>query len=177
MRITVYLGSNPGNDPRLKEAVEELGAWIGKQGHTLVYGGARSGLMRALADSVIHTGGRVIGVMPRFFIDEGRAYDRLTELIVTKDMSSRKAKMIALGDAFLAFAGGFGTLEEITEVMSKVVLGHLDAPCMLFDLDGYYTGLKTQLLHAVETGLASEEALSRIRFVKTLGEIKAILAD
>ena len=177
MRITVYLGSNPGNDPRLTEAVRELGAWIGKSGHTLVYGGARFGLMRALADSVLQAGGRVIGVMPRFFVDEGRAHDKLTELIVTEDMSSRKAAMIALGDAFLAFAGGFGTLEEITEVLSKVALGQLDAPCMLYDLDGYYTGLKTQLLHAVETGLASEATLSRIRFVKTLDEIKAILAE
>lgn len=177
MRITVYLGSNPGNDPGLLTAVEALGAWIGKSGHTLVYGGARSGLMRALADSVLQAGGRVIGVMPRFFVDEGRAYERLTELIVTEDMSERKAKMIALGDAFLAFPGGFGTLEEIAEVMSKVVLKHLDAPCILYDLDGYYTGLKTQLSHAVETGLASKEALEKIRFVKTLDEIRELLAE
>ena len=175
MHITVYLGSNPGNDPRLAAAVRALGAWIGKSGHTLVYGGAGLGLMNELANSVLLSGGRVIGVMLQFFVDANRAHDGLTELIVTADMSERKAKMIALGDAFLAFPGGFGTLEEIAEVMSKVVLGHLSAPCILYDLDGYYTGLKTQLLHAVETGLASEQALSRIRFVRSLEEIQAIL--
>lgn len=176
MNITVYLGSNPGNDPRFPTAVQALGAWIGKSGHTLVYGGAGLGLMNELANSVLQNGGRVIGVMPKFFVDEGRAHGSLSELIVTNDMSERKAKMIALGDAFLAFPGGFGTLEEIAEVMSKVVLGHVDAPCILYDLNGYYSGLKEQLLHAVETGLAAKETLSRIRFVQTLDEIKAILA-
>ena len=118
MNITVYLGANEGNDPFFKEAVRELGAWIGTNGNTLVYGGSKSGLM---------AGGKVIGVEPQFFIDAGFVYDEITELITTKDMSERKAKMIELGDAFIAFPGGTGTLEEITEVMSKVSLKHLDA--------------------------------------------------
>ena len=177
MNITVYLGSSPGNDPRFSAAVRELGAWIGNSGHTLVYGGAGLGLMKELADSTLQNGGRVIGVMPQFFVDADRAHDALSELIVTADMSARKAKMIALGDAFIAFPGGFGTLEEIAEVMSKVVLGQLAAPCILYDLDGYYKGLREQLSHAVETGLASKEALSRIRFVQSLDGIKAILAE
>ena len=177
MNITVYLGSSPGNDPKLAAAARALGAWIGANGHTLVYGGAGLGLMNELADSVLHSGGRVIGVMPRFFVEAGRAHENLSELIVTADMSARRAKMIALGEAFLAFPGGFGTLEEIAEVMSKVVLGHLHAPCILYDLDGYYTGLYSQLRHAVDTGLASEEALSKIRFVKSLDEIAAMLQN
>lgn len=175
MNITVYLGANEGNDPFFKEAVRELGAWIGTNGNTLVYGGSKSGLMGELAESVLQAGGKVIGVEPQFFIDAGFVYDEITELITTKDMSERKAKMIELGDAFIAFPGGTGTLEEITEVMSKVSLGHLDAPCILYDLDGYYAGLKALLAHMVEMGLSSPERQSGIYFVKDLDEIKSIL--
>lgn len=175
MNITVYLGANEGNDPFFKEAVRELGAWIGTNGNTLVYGGSKSGLMGELAESVLQAGGKVIGVEPQFFIDAGFVYDEITELITTKDMSERKAKMIELGDAFIAFPGGTGTLEEITEVMSKVSLGHLDAPCILYDLDGYYAGLKALLAHMVEMGLSSPERQSGIYFAKELDEIKSIL--
>ena len=93
--------------------------------------------MGELAQSVLAAGGKVIGVEPQFFMDEGLQYDGLTELIVTRDMAQRKAEMIRRGDAFIAFPGGTGTLEEIAEVMSKVSLGQLDAPCILYDLNGY----------------------------------------
>lgn len=127
MNITVYLGANAGNDPALAEAVRELGSWIGANGHRLVYGGSRSGLMGQLAQSALDAGGTVTGVEPQFFVQQELQHDGLTELIVTKDMTERKTKMIELGDAFIAFPGGTGTLEEIAEVMSKVSLGQLDA--------------------------------------------------
>ena len=157
------------------EAVRELGSWIGANGHRLVYGGSRSGLMGRLAHSVLTAGGEVTGVEPQFFIDSEVQYDGLTRLIVTQDMTERKTRMIELGDAFIAFPGGTGTLEEIAEVMSKVSLGHLDAPCILYDLDGYYAGLKALLAHMVEMGLSSPERQSGIYFVKNLDEIKSIL--
>ena len=175
MNITVYLGANPGNDPALREAVRALGRWIGESGNALVYGGSKSGLMGELAQSVLDAGGDVTGVEPQFFIDECLQCDGLTELIVTKDMSERKAKMIELGDAFIAFPGGTGTLEEITEVMSKVSLRHLDAPCILYDLDDYYAGLKALLAHMVETGLSSPARQKGICFAKNLDEIKSLL--
>ena len=155
--------------------MRELGTWIGANGHTLVYGGSRCGLMGQLAESVLLAGGKVIGVEPQFFVDAGFVYDAITELIVTKDMSDRKAKMIALGDAFIAFPGGSGTLEEISEVMSKVALRHLDAPCILYDLNGYYEGLRMLLDHMVEMGLSTPEKLSGVRFAKDLSEIVSIL--
>ena len=175
MNITVYLGANEGNDPFLKEAVRELGAWIGTNGNTLVYGGSKSGLMGELAESVLQAGGKVIGVEPQFFIDAGFVYDEITELITTKDMSERKAKMIELGDVFIAFPGGTGTLEEITEVMSKVSLKHLDAPCILYNLNGYYDSLKQLLEHMIEIDLSSEEKQEGIYFVENLEEIQRIL--
>ena len=175
MNITVYLGSNEGTSETLKIAVTELGRWIGENHHTLIYGGSKCGLMGDLAQSVLLSGGPVIGVEPQFFIDMGFDYDAITKLIVTKDMSERKAKMIELGDAFIAFPGGTGTLEEIAEVMSKVVLGHLDAPCIIYNLDGYYDSLKELLCHMVRMGLASEEKLEGIKFAKDLDEIRQIL--
>jgi uncharacterized protein (TIGR00730 family) len=175
MNITVYLGALEGNDPSLKEAAKELGSWIGSSGNALVYGGSRSGLMGELAQSVMTAGGRATGVEPQFFMDLAAQYDGLTELIVTKDMSERKAKMIELGDAFIAFPGGTGTLEEIAEVMSKVSLGQLDAPCILYNLNGYYDSLKSQLVHMIEMGLSTEKRQEGIFFAGNLAEIKNIL--
>ena len=157
MNITVYLGANEGSDPALKQAVEELGRWIGESGNALVYGGSRSGLMGLeFMTGRDLTGTLKLGSLPA----------------VTAE---RKTRMIELGDAFIAFPGGTGTLEEIAEVMSKVSLGHLDAPCILYDLDGYYAGLKALLAHMVEMGLSSPERQSGIYFVKNLDEIKSIL--
>ena len=175
MRITVYLGASPGKDPRLGDAVRALGTWIGERGHSLVYGGSRSGLMGLLAESVLAAGGTVTGVEPRFFVEAGLVYDDITELIVTETMAERKGKMIELGDAFLAFPGGTGTLEEIAEVMSLTALGHLEAPCILYDLGGYYTGLRTQLRRMIDTGLSTPERQKHIFFAESLEEIREIL--
>ena len=175
MNITVYLGANEGNDPSLRKAVQELGTWIGASGNALVYGGSKTGLMGEIAKSVLDAGGNVTGVEPQFFMDEGFQYDGLTELIVTKDMSERKKKMIELGDAFIAFPGGTGTLEEIAEVLSKVSLKHLSAPCILYNLDGYYNDLKALLHRMIEKGLSSEERQAGIYFAENLDEIKRIL--
>lgn len=175
MNITVYLGANEENDSSLKEAVRELGTWIGKSGNNLVYGGSESGLMGEIAKSVLAAGGEATGVEPQFFIDKGFEYGGLTRLIVTKDMSERKAKMIELGDAFIAFPGGTGTLEEISEIMSKVSLNQLDASCILYNLDGYYNSLKELLNHMIEKGLSSEERQKGIYFADTLEDIVKIL--
>ena len=145
MNITVYLGASVGNDPAFLSAVQELGNWIGANGHALVYGGSKSGLMGALADSV------------------------------TSDMAERKAKMIELGDAFIAFPGGTGTLEEIAEVMSAVSLGHLSAPCILYNLDGYYNDLKALLGHMIDKGLSSPRRQHGIYFADDLREIVSII--
>lgn len=175
MNITVYLGANEGNDPSLKEAVRELGKWIGESGNALVYGGSKTGLMGEIAKSVLNAGGKVTGVEPQFFIDEGFQYDGLTDLIVTKDMAERKTKMIELGDAFIAFPGGTGTLEEIAEVMSQVSLKQLEAPCILYNLNGYYNSLKDLLAHMIRKGLSTEDRQRGIYFADNLSQIKEII--
>ncbi|MBQ6216538.1 MAG: TIGR00730 family Rossman fold protein [Erysipelotrichaceae bacterium] len=177
MNITVYLGANKGNDPKLASEVQRLGTWIGENGHDLVYGGSLNGLMGILAKAVKDSGGKVTGVEPQFFIDAGFLYEDIDELIITEDMSERKKKMIELGDAFIAFPGGTGTLEEIAEVMAKVSLRHLDAPCILYDLDDYYEGLRMQLEKMKEKGLSTKERQSGIFFANDLEEIEAILKE
>ena len=175
MNITVYLGAFEGNDPALADEVKKLGTWIGERGHSLIYGGSKSGLMGVIAESVLEAGGDVTGVEPQFFVDAELQYDEITKLIVTENMEERKTKMIELGDAFIAFPGGTGTLEEISEVMSKVSLKQLDAPCILYNLNGYYNGLNELLEHMIKMGLSSEKRQEGIYFVENIEQIKEIL--
>ncbi|WP_337485947.1 TIGR00730 family Rossman fold protein [Phascolarctobacterium succinatutens] len=175
MNITVYLASSTGNDPKFESAVKELGTWIGVSGNTLVYGGSKTGLMGELAQSVLQAGGKVIGVEPHFFIDEEYQYDGLTQLIVTKDMAERKTKMIELGDAFIAFPGGVGTLEEISEIMSKISLGQLQAPCIYYNLEGYYDDVKHFLQEMILKGFSSAEKQQGVYFAESLEKIKELL--
>lgn len=177
MNITVYLGAFQGNDPLLGDAVRELGTWIGESGNSLVYGGSKSGLMGEIAKSVLSAGGKVTGVEPEFFIEKNLQYEALTNIIITKDIPQRKKKMIELRDAFIAFPGGTGTLEEITEVMSMVSLKRINAPCILYNLNGYYNGLKTLLNHMIEMGLSTENRQQGIYFAENLSQIKELLAQ
>ena len=175
MNVTVYLGANEGNDPALAAAVRELGTWIGTSDNNLVYGGSKSGLMGKLADAVLAAGGEVTGVEPQMFMDREFQHEGITRLIVTPDIPERRAKMIELGDAFVAFPGGTGTLEEIAEVMSMSCLGRLDAPCVLLNLSGYYDGLKALLGTMVEKGLSTPERQRRIHFVDGVAELAGLL--
>ena len=170
MNITVYLGASLGNDPALPQAVQQLGRWIGESGNALVYGGSKSGLVGLLADSVLAAGGRVTGVEPKCFLDAELQHEGLTELIVTEDIPARKTKMIELGDAFIAFPGGTGTLEEITEVISKLSLGQLDAPCILYDQP-----LHQLLQQMITMGLSTPARQRNIAFAADLAQIRAIL--
>lgn len=177
MNITVYLGASEGKDPCLAVAARELGTWIGESGNTLIYGGSKSGLMGVLSESVLLAGGKVIGVEPKAFVDACLQQEGLTQLIVTDNMSQRKAKMIELGDAFIAFPGGTGTLEEISEVMSMVSLNYLHSPCILYNLNGYYDSLKALLARMVEAGLSTPKRLEGISFAESLNEIKRLIVN
>lgn len=175
MNITVYLGANKGNDPALKQAVQELGTWIGESGNDLVYGGSKVGLMGVIAESVLRAGGKVTGVEPQFFMEKELQYDAVTHLIVTETMAERKTKMIELGDVFVAMPGGTGTLEEISEVMSLLALDRLEAPCILYNLHGYYDSLQQLLDRMIAADLSSEYRQRNIYFVKNLDELQKVL--
>lgn len=177
MNIVVYLGSNEGKKPIYKEKVRELGGWIAREGHTLIYGGSRSGLMGQLAQGAQAEKGKVIGVEPEFFIRQGVVQLDLSELIVTGTMAERKQKMIELGEAFLAFPGGIGTLEEISEVMTLSFLGKLFGPMIFYNVEGFYDRLKEELDYMVEEGFLLKENLDKVHFVRELKEIQEILRE
>ena len=175
MNITVYLGAHEGNDPSYRKAVEELGAWIAGNGNRLVYGGSDEGLMAVIADTVLAHGGEVTGIEAQMFADQGVAHKGLTELVIVPDITERRTRMIELGDVFIAFPGGTGTLEEISEIMSKVSLKQLAAPCILYNLNGYYDHLKALLAHMIDMGLSTPERQEGIYFAEMLDDIRAIL--
>ena len=175
MDITVYLGADGGNDPAFARAVRELGAWIGRTGNRLVYGGSKAGLMGELAAAALGAGGEVTGVEPQFFIDSDAQLPGLTQLIVTDDIPERRRKMIELGEAFIAFPGGTGTLDEISEIISLVCLDRLSAPCILYNLNGYYDHLRALLDHMIENGLSTAERQRGIYFARNLDEIAELL--
>lgn len=175
MNITVYLGSAMGSRDLYRQEAVRLGTWIGMSGHRLIYGGSRIGLMGVLAEAVLQAGGEVIGVEPGFFVDSCLQHDGITQLIVTETMAERKTRMIALGDAYIAFPGGTGTLEEIAEVISQVRLGRNAKPCILYNLRGYYDPLRRMLERMVSEEFLDTESLGRISFAGSVEEIASLL--
>ncbi len=145
MNIAVYCGSGTGTDPEFAKIAREVGEWIAAEGHSLIYGGSSIGLMGIVSAAVMKGGGQAIGVEPRFFLEAGVEQHDLTELVVVETMSERKAKMIDMADAFIALPGGVGTLEEISEIMSRLRLGLSNAPCVLLNANGYYDDLRSML--------------------------------
>lgn len=177
MNITVYLGSARGSDPKYAREVIKLGTWIGENGNRLIYGGSRIGLMGELAEAVLQAGGKVVGVEPSFFVTSCLQHDGIDELIVTETMAERKAAMIEMGDVYIAFPGGTGTLEEISEVMSQIRLGHNDKTCIIFNLDGYYDPLRIMLDSMVREGFLDHDSRRRFLFVQDVDEIDGIVGQ
>ncbi|MDO5598122.1 MULTISPECIES: TIGR00730 family Rossman fold protein [Acidaminococcus] len=177
MNITVYLGANPGNRDCYARYAYELGRWIGLHGHTLVYGGSRTGLMGKLADGALEAKGRVIGVEPRFFVERELQHEGISELIVTETMGQRKEKMLELGEVFLAFPGGVGTLEEISEVMSREKMGLLSKPFAFLDFEGYYQPLKVLLKTMADEGFVWKEWADKVPFLPDVQAIEKFILD
>ena len=139
--IAVYCGSSAGTNPNYVAQAQALGAAMVAQGLTLVYGGGRVGLMGTIADAVLAHGGQVIGVIPDFLDDKELAHLGCTELHVVKTMHERKLMMADRADGFVAMPGGYGTLEELFEVLTWGQLGLHQKPVALLNVDGYYDHL------------------------------------
>ncbi|WP_447554257.1 LOG family protein [Vreelandella sp. EE22] len=154
-RICVYLGSREGKSPAFMQAARQLGETLAERGHTLVYGGARIGLMGALANAALEAGGEVIGVMPTHLVEREQAHFGLSELIRVANMHERKATMAANADAFIALPGGIGTFEELFEIWTWGYLGLHEKPLALLDTQGFYAPLLAFLDNTVEHGFLS----------------------
>ena len=176
MNITVYLGSRLPDDKALVRAARELGAWIGLNRHRLIYGGSAVGLMGVLADAVLAGGGEVIGVEPGFFVRDALQHEGITQLIVIETMQERKKIMLEIGDVYIAFPGGTGTLEEIAEAISQTKLGLSDKKSILFNLDGYYDPLIEMIERMTEEEFLFREERRGLFFARTVEEIADIIS-
>ena len=150
--VAVYCGSNPGNHTDYAEAARSLAQSLAKQNITLIYGGAKVGLMGIVADEVLAKGGKAIGILPKHLEEIGVAHPKLDELHLVEDMHERKAKMASLADAFIALPGGIGTLEEIIEVWTWSKMGLHNKPCGFLNTRGYYNHLQSFIDHMISEG-------------------------
>lgn len=147
--VCVFCGSSPGGDPAYMAAARAMGGLIAARGLRLVYGGAKVGLMGAVADGALAAGGEVIGVLPQALTDKEIAHTGLSRLEIVASMHERKARMAELSDAFVALPGGAGTLEEIFEIWTWGQLGFHAKPAAFLNVRGYYDGLRAFVDHAV----------------------------
>jgi len=150
--LCIYCGSSMGHDPRFASAAEELGGCLAREGTTLVYGGAKVGIMGAVADAALAKGGRVVGVIPRGLVEKEVAHPGLSECHVVESMHERKALMAELSEGFIALPGGLGTLEELFEVWTWAQLGLHAKPLGLLNVAAYYDKLLAFLDHATAEG-------------------------
>ncbi|MEK0429504.1 MAG: hypothetical protein RL001_2031 [Pseudomonadota bacterium] len=155
--VCVYCGASSGHDPLYAEAARALGREMAQQQLALVYGGGHVGLMGIIADTVLEAGGEVTGVIPKALMDTEVGHDRLTRLLVVKDMHERKALMAEQANGFIAMPGGIGTLEELFEAMTWAQLGFHEKPVGLLNVNGFYDKLLAFLSQLEQEGFLRAE--------------------
>ncbi|MBX3230799.1 MAG: TIGR00730 family Rossman fold protein [Labilithrix sp.] len=155
--VCVFCGSRPGNDPDHATAARSLGRALARREITLVYGGAKVGLMGEVADAVLAEGGRVVGIIPKSLVSKEIAHDGLAELYLTESMAERKTRMIELSDAFLALPGGFGTYDELFETITLAQIGLHEKPNAVLNTKGFFDPFIALFRHTIAQGFAAEE--------------------
>ncbi|MBU1008546.1 MAG: TIGR00730 family Rossman fold protein [Bacteroidetes bacterium] len=156
-QICVFCGSSMGYNSRYREAAEQLGRLLAESRIGLVYGGAGVGLMKALADSVMQHGGQVTGVMPVALVEKEVAHPGIPTLHIVADMAERKSMMVSLSDGFIAMPGGFGTLDELSEILTFNQLRINESPLGLLNTGGYFEHLLRFFNHGVAEGFIRGE--------------------
>jgi uncharacterized protein (TIGR00730 family) len=151
-KICVFCGSQPGSDAVYRQAATAMGRLMAEQGIALVFGAGMTGIMGVLADAVLAGKGEAIGVIPDSMNVPKVVHEAITQTIVTPDMHTRKAKMVAMSDGFMALPGGYGTLDELFEVLTLSQLGYAPKPIGILNVADYYTPLVAFIDHAIEAG-------------------------
>jgi uncharacterized protein (TIGR00730 family) len=169
-RVAVYCGSADGRDPSFLADARALGAALANAGLGMVYGGARVGLMGAAADAALAGGAEVIGVLPEILSGSEIAHGSLTRLEVVKTMHARKARMVHLADAFVILPGGYGTLDELMEIVTWKQLRLHAKPCVLINTAGYWDGLLGFLDTTVASGFLKPENRRLLEVARDPGE-------
>ena len=155
--IAVFCGASSGNNPVYVAASQAFGRLLAEQNISLVFGGGKVGLMGAVADAVLRAGGQAIGVIPRNLVEREVAHPGLTALHVVETMHERKALMAELVDGFVALPGGWGTFDEICEILTWNQLGILAKPCGFLNVNGFYNNLSQMFDTCVQEGFVSAE--------------------
>jgi uncharacterized protein (TIGR00730 family) len=157
MHIAVFCGASTGHAPHYIESAREVGRMLAGRGIGVVYGGGHVGLMGAVADAAMEAGGRVVGVIPTFMTHKEVAHERVSELIMVRDMHERKMVMHQRSDAVIALPGGFGTMDELFELLTWRQLGLHAKPMGLLNVNGFYDGLLAQMAHMAREGFLHDD--------------------
>ena len=173
--ICVFCGSAEGRDPIYKDVATELGSILAEKGSAVIYGGAKIGLMGAVADGCLNNGGNVIGIIPDFLKSREIVHDGLQELIVTETMHERKRIMYDRAEGLIALPGGFGTMDELFEILTWAQLGLHPYPVGLLNVAGYYDHFLAQMDRMVADGFVSEENRKMILVAEEINELLALM--
>lgn len=174
---TVFCGSRSGNSPHYTEEARALGKALAIHRFTLVYGGGQTGLMGSVADASLKAGGNVKGIIPSFLEAREVLHEGVTDLDVTEDMPSRKAKLFDLADAYIILPGGFGTLDEFAEVLVNRQLGLHNKPIIILNTDGWADPLLALLQASIDQGFAEADSHHLYRVVTTVPDVIAALTN
>ena len=174
--LCVFCGARFGTDPASRTTAVALGQMLANQGVTLVYGGGGVGLMGLVANAALDSGGKVIGIIPRFLLEREAGHPALTETSVVETMHERKLQMFERSDGFVVLPGGLGTLEELFEVLSWRTLGLHSKPIVIIDQGGYWKPLAALLQNVVEGGFAERTHLDHVAFVNGIDEVLPTIA-
>ncbi len=169
--IAVFCGSKNGNNPLYKQHTVQLGKLLAKHNITLVYGGGNVGIMGVVADEVMNNGGKVIGVIPKVLVEWERQHTGISELFVVDDMHIRKKKMYDLCDAAIILPGGFGTLDELFEMITWNQLSIHDKMIFILNSGGFYNHLIAHIRQMQEESFLYEEAQKRIIIINSPDEL------
>jgi uncharacterized protein (TIGR00730 family) len=170
LKIGIFCSSSNDIAPVYYEQTACLGEWIGKQKHAIVYGGTTQGLMECIAQNVKREGGKTIGILPQIMYENRLGSPFLDQLIITKDLTERKDKMVEIADVFVALPGGFGTLDEIFHVVAGGQVGYHNKPVLLFNQNNFYQSLIQQIEQMSLERFTSVKCRSRIVVVNTTDE-------
>ncbi|WP_367295296.1 TIGR00730 family Rossman fold protein [Levilactobacillus yonginensis] len=169
--VCVFCGSNHGYNPKFLSETNNLGQYLAKHQHPVVYGGGKEGLMGAIATSTMEAGGKVIGIIPTFLREMGLAREDVTTFIETATMDERKDEMLRQADAFIVLPGGFGTFEEFTTMLSWSQINVHQKPIALFNIDHYFDPLVAMMQKCCDEGFAPQENLQLFIDAATIDEI------
>ena len=181
MKVGVFCSANKNVDKAYFEATQALGMWIGKCGHSLVWGGCRLGLMETVAESFIEGSktlspagrGKLIGVIPEIIEEKGKSFSPVDQAIYCKSLSERKDIMINLSDVLIALPGGIGTIDEIFTAASAATIGYTDKKVILYNISGFWNPLISMMNHLESQGMIRGDYRQRMIEVKSLEELSS----